>query len=105
MPTLLQRLLSEAKNRGVFLKVNIEQGEIIQKKTLSNLLDKAQDTAFGKQHKFNEIIESNTLLSDYQECARMGFIKYFAGSFRSNCIYAAVYFAACRHTQHRNMCR
>ena len=72
MPTLLQRLLSEAKNRGVFLKVNIEQGEIIQKKTLSNLLDKAQDTAFGKQHKFNEIIESNTLLSDYQECARMG---------------------------------
>ena len=42
MPTLLQRLLSEAKNRGVFLKVNIEQGEIIQKKTLSKLLDKAQ---------------------------------------------------------------
>lgn len=72
MPTLLQRLLTQAKYRGVFLKVNIEQGEAIQKKTLSKLLDKAQDTAFGQQHRFNEIIESDALLSDYQECARMG---------------------------------
>jgi hypothetical protein len=72
MPTMLQRLLTEAKHRGVFSKVNIEQGEAIQKKTLTKLLDRAQDTAFGSHHKFSEIIGSDSLLSDYQECASMG---------------------------------
>jgi len=48
----MQRLLMEAKNRGVFLKVNIEQGEAIQRKTLNKLLVKAQDTKFGVKHNF-----------------------------------------------------
>ena len=72
MSSFLQRLLTETKNRGVFLKVNIEQGEQIQKKTLSKLLDKAQDTSFGQQHKFNQIVGSDTLISDYQNSTRMG---------------------------------
>lgn len=72
MPTLLQRLLTEAKNRGVFLKVNIEQGEEIQKKTLSKLLDKAENTAFGRKYHFDEFMHSDTILKDYQEAAPMG---------------------------------
>ena len=72
MPTLLQRLLTEAKNRGVFLKVNIEEGELIQKKTFGKLIDRAQDTAFGRQFRFNELNGSDTLLSDYQESVGMG---------------------------------
>ena len=72
MPTLLQRLLTEAKNRGVFLKVNIEQGEAIQQKTLNRLVDKAQDTAFGKRFHFNEIVDSDNLLFDYQKAVEMG---------------------------------
>ena len=72
MSTLLQRLLTEAKNRGVFLKVNIEEGEVIQKKTLNKLIDKAQGTAFGRKHNFNELVDSNTLLSDYQESTSVG---------------------------------
>jgi hypothetical protein len=72
MSSLLQRLRTETKNRGVFLKVNIEQGEKIQKKTLFKLLDKAQETSFGKQHKFNQIVGSDTLLTDYQNSTNMG---------------------------------
>ncbi|MDB4106990.1 GH3 auxin-responsive promoter family protein, partial [Bacteroidia bacterium] len=72
MPTLLQRLLTEAKNRGVFLKVNIEQGETIQQKTLNKLVDKAQYTAFGKRFHFNEIVDSDSLLFDYQNSVEMG---------------------------------
>ncbi|PCJ65984.1 MAG: GH3 auxin-responsive promoter [Bacteroidetes bacterium] len=72
MSTLLQRLLTEAKNRGVFIKVNIEQGEAIQKKTLNKLIQKAQGTAFGRRYNFKELIDSDTLLSDYQESTAMG---------------------------------
>lgn len=64
---LLQRLLTEAKKRGVLTKVNIEEGELIQKKTLKKLLQKAEDTDFGRQYHFGEIIDSGTLLSDYQQ--------------------------------------
>ncbi len=72
MATLLQRLLTEAKNRGVFLKVNIEEGEEIQKKTLNKLLDSAQGTAFGQQHNFKNIVGSDTVLTDYQQCTNAG---------------------------------
>jgi hypothetical protein len=72
MPSLLQRLLTEAKNRGVFLKVNIEEGEAIQKKTLNKLLDKAQHTAFGRQHKFSQLVEAPSLLTDFSESVQMG---------------------------------
>ena len=72
MANLLQRLLTEAKNRGVFLKVNIEEGEEIQKKTLNKLLDKAQGTAFGRQHHFKEIVDSDSLLTDFGACANAG---------------------------------
>ena len=72
MSTLIQRLLRETKKRRVFLKVDIEQGEVIQKKTLSKLVKKAESTAFGKSHNFTEIVGSDTLLSDYQEATKMG---------------------------------
>ena len=72
MLTLIQRLLMQAKNRGVFLKVNIEQGEAIQRKTLNKLLVKAQDTKFGVKHNFKELIDSPSVLSDYTESATMG---------------------------------
>lgn len=72
MSTLLQRLLRETKKRRVFLKVDIEQGETIQKKTLSKLIKKAEFTDFGKSHNFKELVGSNTLLSDYQESTKMG---------------------------------
>ena len=72
MSTLLQRLLRETKKRRVFLKVDIEQGETLQKKTLSKLLKKAESTVFGKVHNFNEIISSDNLLKDYQEAAQIG---------------------------------
>ncbi len=69
---LLQRLLTEAKKRGVFSKVNIEEAELIQKKTFKKLLSKAEYTSFGRQHHFSELIESNTFLSDYQQSVKMG---------------------------------
>ncbi len=72
MASLLQRLLTEAKNRGVFTKVNIEEGEVIQSKTLNKLLDKAQQTAFGESHHFSELVNSDRLLTDYQEAVAMG---------------------------------
>ena len=72
MSTLLQRLLRETKKHRVFLKVDIEQGEAIQKKTLSKLIKKAESTVFGKSHNFKEIVDSDNLLSDYQESTRMG---------------------------------
>ena len=72
MSTLLQRLLAEAKNRGVFLKVNVEEAEAIQKKTLNKLIDKAQGTAFGVKYHFSELVDSKTLLSDYQQSTGMG---------------------------------
>jgi hypothetical protein len=63
----LQKLITEAKKRGVFLKVNVEEAEEIQKATLKKLLSKAQDTAFGKIHHFNEVVESKQILHDFQE--------------------------------------
>ena len=72
MSTLLQRLVTETKKRRVFLKVDIEQGEAIQKKTLSKLIKKAESTVFGKSHNFKEIVGSDNLLLDYQESTRMG---------------------------------
>ena len=72
MSTLLQRLLRETKKHRVFLKVDIEQGEAIQKKTLSKLIKKAESTVFGKSHNFKEIVDSDNLLSDYQESTKMG---------------------------------
>ena len=72
MSTLLQRLLRETKKRRVFLKVDIEQGEILQKRALSKLLKKAESTVFGKAHNFNEIMGSDNLLKDYQETSQMG---------------------------------
>jgi hypothetical protein len=72
MSTLLQRLLTEAKHRGVFLKVNIEEGEVIQRKTLNKLIMKAENTAFGKSHGFGELIGSDSLLLDYQQSTLMG---------------------------------
>ena len=56
MSTLLQRLLRETKKHRVFLKVDIEQGEAIQKKTLSKLIKKAESTVFGKSHKYKEMV-------------------------------------------------
>ena len=64
---LLQRLLTEAKKRGVLTKVNIEEGELIQKKTLKKLLQKAEYTTFGTLNKFNDVIESDTILSDFED--------------------------------------
>ena len=72
MPTLLQRLLKGAKERGVFSKVNIEQGEAIQKKTLQKLLKKAENTAFGKEHHFVDVLHSSHILFDYGEAVKMG---------------------------------
>lgn len=69
---VLQRLLSEVKKRGVFLKVNIEEGEEIQKKTLKKLLAKADETAYGKKHHFSEVLHSDHMLSDYMEAAPLG---------------------------------
>jgi hypothetical protein len=79
MLTLIQRLLMQAKNRGVFLKVNIEQGEAIQRKTLNKLLVKAQDTKFGVKHNFKELIDSPSVLSDYTESATMGDLTCYPG--------------------------
>ena len=72
MATLLQRLLTEAKNRGVFTKVNIEEGEVIQKKTLNKLLECAEFTAFGKQHRYSNFVGSDTVLTDFQEAVSVG---------------------------------
>lgn len=72
MSTLMQRLLLEAKNRGVFSKVNIEEGEAIQQKTLNKLIVKAQDTAFGRVHYFKEMVDCNSLLTDFQQAMQMG---------------------------------
>lgn len=72
MSTLMQRLLIEAKNRGVFSKVNIEEGQAIQQKTLNKLVLKAQDTAFGRLHYFSEMVDSDTLLLDFQQGIQKG---------------------------------
>jgi hypothetical protein len=68
----LQRLITEAKKRGVFLKLNIEEGELVQQKTLQKLLTKAENTTFGIKHNFSEIVDSPSLLSDYQEASAIG---------------------------------
>lgn len=68
----LQRLITEAKKRGVFLKLNIEEGELVQKKTIEKLLSKAEDTTFGKKNNFNNLLNSETILTDYQEAVNMG---------------------------------
>jgi len=72
MSTLLQRLVTETKRRRVFLKVDIEQGEKIQKKTLSKLIKKAESTVFGKTHHFKELLNSPSQIHDYQESTKMG---------------------------------
>ena len=72
MSTFLQRLHRVTKKRRVFLKVDIEQGEVLQKRTLSKLLKKAESTVFGKSHNFKELIGSDAFLSDYQEATHMG---------------------------------
>jgi hypothetical protein len=69
---VMQRLLSEVKKRGVFLKVNIEEGELVQQKTLKKLLAKAENTAYGKRHKFEDLVHSDNLLTDYQDAAAIG---------------------------------
>ena len=72
MSTFLQRLHSLTKKRRVFLKVDIEEGEALQKRTISKLLKKAESTVFGKSNNFKDLIGSDTLLSDYQEATHMG---------------------------------
>ena len=52
---MLQRLRTESKKRGVFLKVNTEEGFEIQKGALKKLLNKAKDTSFGQYYGFHEI--------------------------------------------------
>lgn len=68
----LQRLITEAKKRGVFLKVNIEEAEAIQELTLKKLLTKASSTAFGRIHRFEELQNSTNILSDFQEVTEPG---------------------------------
>lgn len=68
----LQRLITEAKKRGVFLKLNIEEGELVQEATLHKLLTKAENTTYGKKHRFSELLNSDKLLSDYQDSSVMG---------------------------------
>lgn len=69
---MLQRLLNETKKRGVFLKVNTEQGFDIQKGTLKKLLTKAKDTSFGQTYHFNDLLKSDAMAQDYLEAIEVG---------------------------------
>jgi len=68
----MQRLFSEFKKSGLFLKINIEDGEAIQKSTLNYLLKKGMKTAFGKEHHFKDVIESKNILQDYMGTTEVG---------------------------------
>lgn len=69
---MLQRLRTETKKRGVFLKLNTEEGFEVQKGTLKKLLSKAKDTAFGQQYHFDELIHSDRLAQNYMEAVEAG---------------------------------
>ncbi|MFY0643931.1 MAG: GH3 auxin-responsive promoter family protein [Bacteroidia bacterium] len=69
---MLQRLRGVTKKRGVFLKLNIEEGFEVQQSTLRKLIAKAKDTSFGTVHGFEQLLKSNNLASDYQSAVRVG---------------------------------
>lgn len=54
------------------MKINIEEGEAIQKRTLNDLLKKSADTAFGKEHHFREVIDAKNILEDYMQTTQVG---------------------------------
>ncbi|MBR9859930.1 GH3 auxin-responsive promoter family protein [bacterium] len=69
---MLQRLRTETKKRGVFLKVNTEEGFEIQKGTLKKLLSKAKETSFGETYRFEEILKSDQFSADFAEAIQAG---------------------------------
>jgi hypothetical protein len=69
---MLQRLLRVTKKRGVFLKVNTEEGHEVQKGTLKKLLNTAHETAFGQFHHFEDLIHSDRLTSEYKTAFAVG---------------------------------
>ena len=69
---MLQRLKAESKKRGVFLKVNTQEGHEVQKATLKKLLSKAKDTSFGSVHDFEALLKSDRLDLDFRDAIRAG---------------------------------
>jgi hypothetical protein len=69
---MLQRLRTESKKRGVFLKVNTEEGFEIQKGALKKLLSKAKDTSFGQYYNFNEILKSDDIAASFKNAIPVG---------------------------------